>query len=680
MISDYAFNQTLWALQVYGEYQGEDHPKNAPKMLLRLTKNELGQPVLQPIYETDLGFIDRCMRFLGIGGCTLSRVVNFLQSKAVFEKLETTTLNETAQHTIQRATHYLDGKIKKSNENAFFPITTLRRNLSQTIREHFHKLCYSNAISRHVLHKKAVTYAQPNPINKQIIAPHLHPVAELLHKGEFVKAKQEISTLPVDELSKNELLAIATGRCKLELAEELLSGKAVVDASGVLHLDPKKTFLRECHTLFPEMPDLSNWALVIQEIRRSSNKTQAPLSKIEMQCIKAQCTKRKLHIPTNDQILRLQKSALEHLLKGDLPHTKKELERTKQKAYLSTCKVPEAEHSMWQTALAIATQTQHFVTQAFSLEAEKLISEIKMRSLPPIAEEKLLKACTEHTTSAVSRYMAAFVQKSIPEICALGMPDSVSADVHLNAADSFSTFRQQRVLPRFHFYIKWQKYLTKEMAQGHKDSGEDLGAGICWALSLRWVAAELTLDPKASVTDAVSKMKMGKTFAKDRKVQAAYGITFKHPFRKASSKQKLGLNLHHPKKVLKAKDVTGAAQIIEQLRLLGQNKLFQSEYKGVGQLGFNWPGAGHAICIVCRKDMQQPSKSVLRFSEPNFGTYDFKVEGNSQGALAKAEHNLYSCLAELITTIYSQNLDFLECTGFQLTLPKPPTTTPSAAA
>ncbi|MCE5293644.1 MAG: hypothetical protein LLF94_03395 [Chlamydiales bacterium] len=675
MISESAFNQTIWALKVYAEHQEAPLGQNEPQMLLRLTRKQ-GQLVLEPVLSTKLGFGDKALRFFGVGRCSLRRIVRFLQSKSFFYTLENTTLTNFEQKSILHATHLIDTQIRKYNTGMFFPIATQRRNLTQTVKEHFFKVTNSHAVSQHLVHKKAVSYTASHPIDALLIAPHLLPVATLLQKGEFAKATTEIGNQEVDAISKHELKSIAESYCKQQIAEEILSGRAVVDKKGVLTLSRGKTFVHDFGALFPGVErEFTDWARLLQEIRRTSNKTTSPASELQMNFIEDKCAEHKLPVPSHDTILRLQKTALEGLLHNDTFPSKHDIETIKLKTYLTACKVPEADQDLWIQALGVVTWTKDIIRKQYAFESQKLVKEITSRSLPAIAEQKLLADCKDHITYEVSRNIETMTKFSLSDICNMDLTEFRKPEFKLLIANSISTFREEEILPSFQFYVKWQKYLVQEMSQGHNDPGEILGDGICWALSLRWVEAELNLAAGASVDQAVSRMRMGKTYDRDRKTQAAYGLAFSKPFIKASTNAKVGL--HKKKRVFWAYSIFGTQKIAQNLKNLGNTKTFQGQYKGVGQLSFQWGQSAHAICFVCRKDQQNPSQSVLRFSEPNFGTYNFIVEGNTKADLEKAENNLYTCLAELITTMYTKTLTRLQCDCYESTRPPVP---PSAAA
>src|SRR5262249_39700374 len=89
-----------------------------------------------------------------------------------------------------------------------------------------------------------------------------------------------------------------------------------------------------------------------------------------------------------------------------------------------------------------------------------------------------------------------------------------------NAAEALDNHRRKEILPRLHFYVSWQHNLHKEMAQGYKDSGEILGFGICYALSLRWAVDELKQEPQTPLAKVVEQMDIGATKAQDRRIQA----------------------------------------------------------------------------------------------------------------------------------------------------------------
>ena len=79
-----SYKETLNALDQYANFQVKEHPKDTPKLFLRITKNAEGQVTLKTVSQNEVSFWDKVLRFLGVGGLTLRRVVNLLQSKDFF--------------------------------------------------------------------------------------------------------------------------------------------------------------------------------------------------------------------------------------------------------------------------------------------------------------------------------------------------------------------------------------------------------------------------------------------------------------------------------------------------------------------------------------------------------------------------------------------------------------------
>ncbi len=513
-------------------------------------------------------------------------------------------LDDKELRSIEHALHHLDIKIKKYNHHHFFEIHTKRKNLTISVRELFSR------------------FAEPER--------SLKPLAQLPIPHDLKKAKVQ---------------------------EEILSGSTV--ASSI------------------KDPPLQNFAFIVQEIRKVHNRTEPRSSIIETTLLENSTPT----APSRLDVLDKQEEFLKRLLQDDNLQQKspeavqKEVYKTKFFAHLAAAGIPESDFEGFFHVFEFLMEKKKEIAAEYNKQGAAIKKEIVSRSLPAIAEnslivstesllnqtmyDKLLKVVADTAQALQSKklnlenckaYMEAKIQK--PE------------DIAFIASE----IRDRKVLDRIAFFVKWQKHLDKEMVQGFSDRGETLGRGICWALSLRWLKDELKMAKHTDTKAAIREMKIGKTFGEDRKLQVAYEHVWKGKNRMAGLKKlQRSIGIVHSYHAHSEYDFSSKEEIAKSLQKLGQNVRFQKSFNGIGQLEIRWDHAAHVICLVMRKDLTDPSKCVFRFSEPNFGTYHFTVDGRSPLAIQKAEEKLCECLADLITTFYTKNLRGLNVECFAQT-------------
>ncbi len=217
---------------------------------------------------------------------------------------------------------------------------------------------------------------------------------------------------------------------------------------------------------------------------------------------------------------------------------------------------------------------------------------------------------------------------------------------------------------RFDFYKDWGKFVKAEMIQGFHDEGEILGEGVCWALSLHWTVAELKKSDAQDVQDIIQEMNIGHASGRHRFEQALM-LTEQGGMNAQAMdgiKKRLGIKESFPFDL--GENLVGKEAIRESLRAFLQSPDWIAN-KGVGQLYFAFGDSAHAITVVSQPDSIDPSKSVFRFSDANFGTFHFPVSLESVGHQS-TQNQMIDCLADLISTFYSSNINKLSCTCFSL--------------
>jgi len=450
-------------------------------------------------------------------------------------------------------------------------------------------------------------------------------IRELFNRfAEPERAKKARLTLPTP-----------TDEKRLKLQQDILSGRIVAASVQDSALQP--------------------YAMVVEAIRKTHNRTMPRSPLVELALVQAIVGA----VPSQITVLNKQKEGLikllddEALLAKSPKEVAREIRRTEFLGRLSACRVPRQHHERWLLRFEEILDKKHALSLEYKKQKEELQNEIKSRHLPPIAERSLLNYCEDFARTSMYDHFLKIVTEHADSPAAFDKKVKTPQEI----AFAFTEFRDETVLPRIQFFVKWQKNLTQEMKQGFFDRGETLGRGICWALSLRWIKNEMQ----------GSRLIVGKTYGEDRKLQVAYGHVWEgRGGDRMTGLKKLqrGLGIEYKWHAHSDHRVEKKEAIVESLKELGKNKRLQREFNGIGQLEIDWYKAAHAICLVYRKDPQNPNKSTFRFSEPNFGTYEFPVEGRSPEALKLAEEKLCHCLADLISTFYTKELHSLHINCF----------------
>jgi hypothetical protein len=610
MISrEHALDTTIKELHTYAEKPNE----------YRLTLCKMGdETIVCAVARENLSFFDKFKAFFGVSNFNLTKVISYL-SNDFRSLLSEADLTQIEIEDITKACHALQPGVKKHNDRLWFTRTTISD-------------IWENNITSLLAKKGQDKLAQLAPFTTLVSTGNFEGALSLLKKEKRDSKFEDKAIILTDAV-------IAS--LEKELAKAFKEGRVPIKEGGEYDFAavcPRcNSFLDELSTLVPiqeKREILHLRAAIHKEINRLEKKLADKPDFAIQKKLESYCRHHKKEYPATEEIFNAQKKALEELLKNK---GKLDMQQAKQNALFNlvgmTSKKDQekvfAAQKIWQT-LQNQAKTQ----------IDSLIVEVENAGLHPLARNKLI----------------ADIRESSDEI----VLDCLDKPTSLN--DTFAMLKEGISL-QIGFYQKWKKALKSEMIQGFGDSGEALGRGVCFALSMRWAIAELKKSSLHDFQDVMHEIEMGKILPQDRHMQAWYRTGLgDHPVEILNIVKRLG-GKNYSEKVL-GKNLKGVEDIKACLMKFCTGNDFLTN-NGVGELSFSWKGHGHAIAICFQHNQEDPANSVYRISDPNFGSFTFSPMPPTYDR-GPVEKQFFACLTGLITTMYDTEIDALRCLCFEV--------------
>lgn len=679
-ISDKALADTLTALSKYAAFHQTVHPKNTPRLLLMKTHAEDGSTKLQAVSEKEMGIFDKIASLFGISRFNLRTIVNFLQSDAMLQKLDKTRLEGKNRQIFEAAAHTLDLKIK---QHQGLSISPKNQTLSKTLMEHLQvpkdRTAYELKVSKHELkkHSHALEAKIPTAFKE---------AAHLAKKGHFDKCFDATKGIK-DDLKP--LIDYSVKLAEERLTKEMLKGRLIIDSKGTIATGQKNHWFKDFEELVKALPEnerqatlnsVINKTHLTQELRRAELKLLPQQHYLQLKVLEELCHTRSIPFPTRQETMAAySKCLIAHLEKSSLSQNPeefcRELEKMRHTALYSACKIPEEKVTMWDEAIGAVLVERYNLRKVYEKETSAVLSGIQSQNFLELTKARLKRNVIyfiyKNTTEPFEAFVKGNVKKLENGTMTLEQWKKALASFHDSAViDKQSKDFDKKIQAKIEFFKKWRSSHKAEMSQGFHDEGEVLGQGICWGISLRWAVEELKRTAITKDTSILEKLDVGKTFPYDRLRQALYSLTFTGwGEAKEVSKLKQRLGITKTSRVnIGMIGLNSKERIYFKLKSHFEKKSFQTKGQGVAQLSFSWEDHGHAICVVCYIDARHPEKSIFRFSDPNYGTYEFPVENDSKLAMEKSKDAMCRCLSELMTTFYSEKFDYIAASTFELKL------------
>lgn len=610
---DRAFQRTVEALHDYASYRTQESLVGFPRVLLKLEWEEK-KPFLRAVQETEMSLFDRIKNFFGFGGYRLKAIVSYLRSDAFCKPLQGAMLQVKEQDDISSSLHSLDLKIKKYNAaHRFFKIDMKDTTLSKTCAK---LMARSEELS-------------------------------LAHRAikEALLAIPSIHEMPFEK----ELYShIQTGNAVISERGELIGEEALLKKQAAFGPGDKVLLER-----------ILSRAYVAQEIRKLYSRVGQKEGVLIASVQRVMAQAKGIPIASMSSVMDAQMARLTRLLEKDAKYQSlqkssfskvvKRVTHEKREAVFSLCGIERSKRFEWEAVFDAMLEGKIRIDKAQTGMLKIIEEDLKTQGCKALTREFLLKRAKVQGKHLFQSAWKQLVETPLAQF-AQGKMTLATFVRHLEANCTqmeachifLSKLRRGSWNDEHAFYLKWQHALHTGMVQGLKDTGEALGEGICWALSLRWTIDEIKHRQLGSLHDVIKKLKIGETQPQDRRIQALLQID-KTPGKKQRIEKRMGAVC------MKRDKFEGPVNIPKVLSSIINDREFQSEYKGIAQLSFWWDGPGHAITIHCYKNPLNPAKSIFRFHEPNFGSFHFPEQAQ-----------FIECLSELIATTYSKEIESLE--------------------
>jgi hypothetical protein len=413
-----------------------------------------------------------------------------------------------------------------------------------------------------------------------------------------------------------------------------------------------------------------NHALMLREVHKLDKHDSSQEFKIASWLCEAV---QKKEPPSNELIRKTQKKALSEIMADPQWYTisseqlKEKIRIHKQMGILKACGIAAQEHSKYLAFL------DHFESGWKHMqEKSKEILDHKQGtlSLPPLAMDKcsafyntlLQTECTIFFKDYIKGLLETFSETDLQ----LLKKEPAKQLELLKLIDEWLEKIEKKILGvttgTEDFYQKWGPALKKEMMQGFKNSGEILGSGVCYALATRWAVGELKKEEYQDLTDILRELEIGSIEAQDR-----FNQVFSHTKKgDAIFEKKLGVK--RAEILNEAKNVSGKDALKDYIKKLISDPKFDIQYNGVGRFSFWWEEdgkiPGHAISICAHENRNDPSESIYRIIDPNYGAFQFYVKPDAvNGELAKKQ--FIDCLSDLLLH-YKDKMYQISCRCFEV--------------